>query len=77
MIIRFNLQISVGTRKAIDNSDMTFKALQQASVSMKGKVAPTKTEIEPSNLLKNDESLSTNVNSLAEMMETTSTSTKS
>lgn len=70
-------KISSEARKAVDDADVTFKALQKQSVSMKGKVAPTKTKIEPSNLLTKDDSHGTNVNSLTEMMETTNTSTKS
>ena len=79
--INFNLQISNETRKAVDNADVAFKALQKDSISlgisMTGKVATTKTKIEPSNVLKKDDSQNTNVNSLLELMETTSTSAKS
>merc|ERR1712105_15175 len=68
-------KISNETRKAFDNADVAFKALQKDSISlgisMTGKVATTKTKIEPSNVLKKDDSQNTNVNSLLELMETT------
>ena len=77
----FNLQISNETRKAVDNADVAFKALQKDSISqgisMTGKVTTTKTKIEPSNVLKKEDNSNTSVNSLLELMETTSTSAKS
>ena len=66
------------TRKAIANADIAFKALQKNSVSMKGKPVSvsSKTKIEPSNLLNKEDCQKVNVDALAEIMETTSTSTK-
>merc|ERR1712223_2274791 len=74
-------KISNETRKAVDNADVAFKALQKDSISqgisMTGKVTTTKTKIEPSNVLKKEDNPNTSVNSLLELMETTSTSAKS
>ena len=66
------------TSKAIANADIAFKALQKNSVSMKGKPVSvsSKTKIEPSNLLNKEDCQKVNVDALAEIMETTSTSTK-
>ena len=81
MIFFLQLQLQMQqtqTRKAIANADITFKALQKNSVSMKGKPVSVsaKTKIEPSNLLNKEDCKKANVDALAEIMETTNTSTK-